>query len=265
MLRKGLSRFFALSMASIAVFTMTVFAAPSTEAIKGTPKIDGEMDAAWKNAKVIDVNVKQAEWVENGATAKVRTMWDENYFYVFAEVTDPTPSKDPDQQPWHTDGFEIMLDEGNEKDTAYDGNDSHTRVDIENVVTAGANGDVDNTVSAVKKTSKGYIVEAAIPWRGAVKEGQTIGADFQVNDDPNVGARKSIAGWSQTNSDAWANPSVMGNIKLVAAPAAAETATETKTETKKAANPRTGDAGTMAYVAVAGLSALALAAGKKKK
>ena len=62
-----------------------------TVAVQGTPVIDGVEDAVWATANEISTDV----WVmgSSGATAKVRTLWDDQYLYVYAVVTDTKLSK----------------------------------------------------------------------------------------------------------------------------------------------------------------------------
>ena len=242
-----------------AAISSNVLAAAESEALKGVAVVDGEMEDAWKEAKVMEATIIQpTSKMENPATAKVRAMWSEKYLYVYAEVTDTKLNKDPAQKPWEVDSIEFFMDENNGKTEKYDSDDSQYRVDFENVRTAGGGGRLVNfKESAVKKTDTGYIVEAALPFKIPVTEGKTIGFDIQVNDDPGSGKREGIVGWSQTQETAFASSAVFGNLVLsnkeasgAAAPTNADAAagTETKettantdanasgTETQQAAN-----------------------------
>jgi len=224
---------------TISCFSGTVFAAAkSTEAIKGTPKIDGTIDSIWKNAK----SVKTAVWTSDEgpwATGKFSTMWDENYFYVLAQVSDKLLS-DKSANPWEKDSVDLYLDELNEKiATGMDGNDGQYRVDIKNATSGNGQYDASTLKSAVKEVTGGYVVELAIPWKGlkgTVKAGLTVGFDAQVNDDATgTGIRDGIVCWNDNAADKYQNPSTFGNCKLVDAVVAAATTTTTS-----AALPKTG-------------------------
>lgn len=263
MCKVKIAKALALGMVVSTLLSATAFAAVSTEAVKGTPVVDGTLEDVWNSAKVIDVNVKQPNSVpDEPATAKVRAMWDEKNLYVFAEVFDSKLNKDAKQQPWEVDSIEFFIDENNSKGTYYDGDDAQYRVDIDNIRSGGSGAQLDLfTQSAVVKTDKGYIVEAAIPLRRDAKEGQVIGFDSQVNDDTGAGKREGIVGWSQTNEDAFANPSVFGTMTLAAAGSAAPAAPADDTSS----NPSTGDASVLAYAVMAGLSAVTMVAKKRSK
>ena len=61
-----------------------------TEAIKGTPTIDGKMDDIWKKANKIEANLVNKTLIpsESTTTAECYTMWDDNYFYFLGIVKD---------------------------------------------------------------------------------------------------------------------------------------------------------------------------------
>lgn len=267
MLKAKVTKSLVLGLVFSTLLSATVFAG-SSEAVKGTPTIDGTMDDAWKSAKVIDVNVIQANIkLEKPATAQVRTMWDAKNLYVFAEVTDSKLNKNPSQQPWEVDSVEFFIDENNSKGGSYDGDDAQYRVDIDNKLTGGAGAQMDLfTQSAVVKTETGYIIEAAIPLRAEAKEGAVMGFEVMVNDDAGNGMREGMVGWTQTAGDAFANPGVFGTITLVAAPAAPaeDTAAPAEDTAAPAENPKTGDVSALAYLAMAGVSGAALLRRKVK-
>ena len=55
-------------------------------AIKGTPTIDGTAEALWDNVPEYNINKYVMAW--QGATATMKTMWDENNLYVLMDVKD---------------------------------------------------------------------------------------------------------------------------------------------------------------------------------
>lgn len=218
MFKRRLAGLVSMVFILVLTLTVTVLAAPESEALRGTPKIDAEMDELWEDARIMEANVVQpTSTIQNPATAKVRALWDDTYLYVYAEVTDSKLNKAAGQRAWEVDSIEFFLDENNGKTATYDGDDAQYRVDIENVRTVGAGGRLLKfTESAVKITETGYIVEAAIPFKTKIEADQVIGFDIQVNDDSGAGKREGIVGWSQTQETAFSTSSVFGNLKLSA-------------------------------------------------
>ncbi|MEN6315708.1 MAG: sugar-binding protein [Clostridiaceae bacterium] len=241
---------------TICCFSGSAFAAAkTTEAIKGTPKIDGTIDAIWKNAKTVETKV----WVSDEgpwATGKFSTMWDENYFYVLAQVSDKLLS-DKSANAWEKDSAEVYLDELNEKiATGMDGNDGQYRADIKNANSGNGQYGVTELKTAVKEVKGGYVVEFAIAWKdlkGKAKAGTIVGFDCQVNDDATgTGIRDGIVCWNDNAADKYQNPSTFGNCKLVDAVVAAA-----KTTATSAVLPTTGSEIPTPVIFAAGLCLLA--------
>jgi len=183
------------------------------EAVKGTPVIDAEYDDIWDSANVITTGV----WVQgsSGATAEVRTMWDENHLYIYADVTDPVLSKE-NSNTWEQDSIEIFIDENNHKSLSYEDDDSQYRVNFANEQSFDPNPVRPGFVTATRETDKGYVVEAAIEFLTIKAEpGKTIGFDLQVNDDQGSGSRASIAIWNDPSGNSWQNTSGLGNLMFV--------------------------------------------------
>ena len=203
---------------TISCFSGMVFAAANnTEAIKGTPTIDGTVDSCWKGAK----SVKTAKWASDEgpwATGKFSTMWDEKYLYVLAQVSDKLVT-DKAANPWDKDCIEIFLDELNEKAAAYDTNDGQYRINFKNETSGGGAFIAETMVSAAKTVTGGYVIEVAIPWvalKGKAAVGTIAGIDFQVADDSTgTGVRDGVCCWNDGAADKYCNTSSYGTIKLV--------------------------------------------------
>ena len=183
-----------------------------TEAVKGTPEIDGKIDDKWADANTIDVNVSTLG--QNPATAKVKTLWDENYIYVLAEVKDPVLNKDS-INAYEQDSLEVFFDENNNKTSAYQSDDIQCRINFDNEKSVTDGLSTDNFISATSKTDDGYIVEVAIPYTIAkFTAGQVVGFDAQVNDADASGARTGISNWSDLTGLGYTNTSQYGVLKL---------------------------------------------------
>ena len=184
-----------------------------TEAIKGSAKIDAKIDASWAKAKEIKVNNFSAG--TTGATATVKTMWDENYIYILANVKDSVLN-DSSGNVWEQDSLEVFIDENNAKTVTYQADDVQYRVNYKNLKTITSGLDVKSFDSATVKTKEGYIVEMRIPKLIAkFKAGQLIGFDAQVNNSDDKGARVSITNWNDLTGQGYCNTESFGILKLI--------------------------------------------------
>lgn len=98
-------------------------------ALYGTPIIDGEKDDVWDKSMELVTNA----WIKGvkGAVAKVKTLWDENSLYVYAQVADEHLSKSS-ENPWEHDSVEIFIDYNNGKTEDYEFDDAQYRIDFDN-------------------------------------------------------------------------------------------------------------------------------------
>jgi|GEM_PF-198640 len=190
-----------------------------TEAKKGTPTVDGEIDEAWANANEISTDV-----ITQGtepANAAVKTLWDENYLYVLAEIKDSSLC-DASANAWEQDSIEFFVDENNGRTSEYETDDAQYRVNYNNVQSYGANCLEDEfvTVSRVvyeEDAVTGYLVEAAVPFSSiSAKAGHIMGFDVQINDDSDAdGVRDGMSNWNDATGVGYKNTEAFGLLKLV--------------------------------------------------
>lgn len=201
------------SKANIGKLTLSE-AVSATEAIKGTPTIDGIKDSIWDNANEISVN----KFINgtSGATAVARTMWDENKLYVYAVVTDGSLHKES-KDTYQQDSIEIFVDQKNDKTDIYGDDDGQYRINFDNEQSFGSNPGGSPLTSAAIVTDTGYIVEAAIDLdKINATEGTVIGFDLQVNNSDNSnGTRDSVAIWNDISGNSWSSLAKIGVVKLV--------------------------------------------------
>ena len=188
----------------------------ATEAIKGTPTIDGTKDAIWDKANEISVN----KFVigSSGATAVARTMWDDNKLYVFATVTDGSLHKES-TDAYQQDSLEIFVDQKNDRTDVYGNDDGQYRVNFNNEQSFGSNPGGSSLTSAAIVTDTGYIIEAAIDLdKINAVEGSVLGFDLQVNNSDNSkGTRDSATSWNDISNNGWSSLNKIGAVKLVSA------------------------------------------------
>ena len=201
-----------------AVGTLTLVEPVSyTEAVEAgpAPVVDGGIDSVWNTANSVSTDVL-VEGAADGATADVRTLWDDGTLYVLAEVTDSTPDLSG-SDPWVQDSLEIFLDGGNFKNGPYRFDDTQIRINSANVVSFGT-GDVAfqqaRLDSATTSTPDGYVVEASISLLEYGGIGTFHGLDFQVNDGTG-GVRTSIHTWADPTGIGYQTTARWGVVKLV--------------------------------------------------
>lgn len=190
-----------------------------TEAIKGTPVIDGDIDEAWENANEVSTDIVTQG--TNPSKAVVKTMWDEDYLYILANVADNSLSAIA-ENAWENDSVEFFIDENNGRTNLYENDDAQYRVNYKNEKTVNGYVDVDKFQTVAKVVYEedapvGYLVEAAIPFttiKGSV--GHIMGFDLQVNDDSNAdGVRDGMSNWCDATGEGWKNTEAFGLLKLV--------------------------------------------------
>ncbi|HWT26401.1 MAG TPA: sugar-binding protein, partial [Mobilitalea sp.] len=149
-----------------------------------------------------------------GATGRVRLLWDDNFMYALFEVKDSVLNKSS-QNAYEQDSVEIFLDQNNEKSDFYDNNDGQYRVNFEGENSFGTVPTQQGFQSAAKKTDTGYIVELAIPLLSKAQEGAIMGFDAQINDSNSSGVRQGIAKFNDVTDNSWSSTKLWGNLELV--------------------------------------------------
>lgn len=153
----------------------------------GTPSIDGEMDPVWEDAVEIIPNT----WVQGiiGPVAKVRTLWDDQNLYIYAQVTGKLR-----ENLWAKDSIEVFLDRRNDKAKTIQEDDAHYRFSFDNSVGYGKGASSKQMESRVKELDNGYAIEAAIAWDAVSPlEGSLAGFEVQLNGDYNQDGNRDIA------------------------------------------------------------------------
>jgi len=185
---------------------------------RGTPVIDGVEDAIWADAEAFET--KSFVLGSAGATARVRTMWDDGHLYILARVTDPILSK-ASPNVWEQDSVEIFVDTNNAQTTKYQSDDAQYRINFDNEQSFGGAGSSSKVVSATQKIPGGYIVEAAIalPTPPAtaswLSPSAFVGFDIQVNNDGlGNGVRSSVVTWNDTTGNDYLDPSRFGAVEF---------------------------------------------------
>lgn len=234
----GLAAILLCSMVSAPVAAKTYEG--SINAINGYAMIDGEIDDAWADAEVQDVKkypeLLGYDRVNTTTTGTVRTMWDEDAFYVLVVVDKKDVPVYPGEDNWsslsNTDNvlipFSQVVSEGETDVQSGNANAGAFRITaggktngFGDLYTAGT----EKYEAAAKIVGNTYICELAIPWSNKVPvSGDQVMMEVQINvntvGDDN---RYTVVEWCEDNTcEAWANTKYMSLVNLVDAPKVAE-------------------------------------------
>ncbi|WP_211748166.1 endo-1,4-beta-xylanase [Paenibacillus sp. Marseille-Q4541] len=182
-----------------------------SQALYGTPVIDGQMDAIWNQVPAIQVNRYQMAW--QGASGIAKALWDENNLYVLVQVSDNELDK-TSENVWEHDSVEVFLDQNNGKTTFYQEDDGQYRINYDNETSFNPESIGANVETQTKVSGTNYIVEMKIPLTAVTPDIDTkLGFDVQINDGK-AGARESIATWNDTTGNAYQDTLVYGILTL---------------------------------------------------
>ncbi|QUL56492.1 endo-1,4-beta-xylanase [Paenibacillus tritici] len=184
-----------------------------SEAVYGTPVIDGTADAIWSSAPEMAVNRYQLAW--QGASGTARTLWDDQNLYVLIKVSDAQLDKS-NPNVWEQDSVEVFLDENLGRTTFYQDDDGQFRVNYDNEASFSPVAIGAGFESATKVAGTSYTLEMKIPFKKITPAGGTkVGFDTQIN-DAKSGVRQSVAAWNDTTGNGYQDTSVYGVLTLKA-------------------------------------------------
>ena len=187
---------------------------PEAYALPGAPDIDGEADAVWGDAPAIHVNTKPDGQAQDAASAVVKTLWDEEYLYVYAEVSD-SELDNTSGNPWEQDSVEVFLSETLHRGSEYKDGDGQYRVTYEGNESFKANSMGDGFVSSAKIVEGGYTVEMKIPFRVIEPaSGTKVGFDVQLN-DASASNSRLLTVWSDLKANGYNSTENWGELTLV--------------------------------------------------
>ncbi|OON95648.1 MAG: hypothetical protein ATN31_10650 [Candidatus Epulonipiscioides saccharophilum] len=221
----------ALMMASVIAFSsVSLFAAaPSTKAephpIKvvkaeyGSPVIEADIkvvDPIWKNILPISfLQIKKGEITEETEFPSIKTMWNEDYVFILAEIDDSEIYKNVNPAMLHESDFtELYFNPLKDRSNAtYDDTEFWIKIHPDGTFESHENAP-EGIVYSAFTVEGGYVTQVKIPHElYEAKAGETIGFDFQIGDaSAATGKRDIILGWNDTVNSAWKNPSVVGEL-----------------------------------------------------
>lgn len=267
-----------------------------TNAEWGTPVIDGTKEAIWDSAQKIYVAEETiADVGAETATAYVYSLWDGNFVYFYAEITDKTVDAVLKDDAWNQDAMGFMIDYAYKREAAVSFRDlgdasyagyvnvpavEGTKNYPEGPTVFGIQKYIDGTKSYCKLTATGYVIEIQIPLAyKTYNAGDKIGYEICLNNSIGDGVRASQTVWSFANgangNDSWQYAFNMGTLIFnekpaetaapeTNAPAAEETAAGTDAPVTTTAAAQTADTAVVAASALAVICLGFIAIAKKK-
>ncbi len=177
----------------------------------GIIAVDGQKETVWDQAKDVQLQIRTGTTT---AAVTAKLLWDEQYLYVLADVTDAALDK-TSSETHEQDSLEVFIDENNHKSDSYEDDDKQYRINYENAQSfSGLNCNEENVVSVAVVTDKGYMIEAAFKWTEiAPAVGDTIGVELQIN-DAEGGKRIGTVSWYDESGQGWSSPGVFGTATL---------------------------------------------------
>ena len=195
------------------------------------PVIDGELDDCWDAAVVYPVaktltgiqDVEQGEPIPGNAfSADFRMLWDAQNLYVFIDVTDSTPNRNPDLAWPYSDNAILYIDATDAKREQFGATDYEYAFcwDPSNsFMQENKHGRTQAVNYEIKTTEKGYQVEAAFPWAALgtpnPSDGTMIGMDVQASDNQAGPQRNLVIAWQDETNHTWNHPVLFGRAELV--------------------------------------------------
>ncbi len=179
-------------------------------AIYGNPLIESDsstVDPIWNTVvAATDFHVKRGDKV---TPSSIKTMWNEEYFYVLAEVTDIEIFKH-ETMIHESDNTELHIDLDLSRAATYDEGDFWLKIFPDGF--AQNQGEIpEGTITNAIITETGYITQYKIPY--AAIAGERIGFDIQINDaDKATGQRHNSSGWNDTTPDTWKTLANVGEL-----------------------------------------------------
>jgi beta-glucanase (GH16 family) len=198
-------------------------AAPAIYQTHAGITVDDQVEDEWGNTPEMGINNVTVGARTADFQAQWKAMYDADNLYLLVEVNDEVLINDSGDGWYMDDVVEVFIDADNSSGGAYDGiNDFQFGFRWDDDVIRIGNNSVNNSsgiVYAHYATAVGYNLEVAFPWSllgVSASSVDYLGFDVAVDDDDNGGDRECAVASIFTADDAWHNPSVFGNVPLVA-------------------------------------------------
>jgi hypothetical protein len=165
--------------------------------------------------------------VNNGdLSSGIWAMWDNEWLYLYSDVTDDTVSDGGTTNPWEVDNFELKVDP-QPTDSTQDGPSIwDTRVTAPGLTIIDTLNNIPDSLKMIARRTRtgGYVFEIAVKW-SAIRSGNgetvSVGVDsifgLAINQHDNDGnGRQASEMWGAVMLDAaWNTPKYLGTVKFL--------------------------------------------------
>lgn len=250
-MKKILSALFALVLVvSLCAVSVSAIGEEMT-VLRGTPVIDGTIDAIWASADRQQLSHLKAGDLKGDGTlpdtssAYASMLWDDGALYFLFEIYDDDFAFTADQGAWQNDSLYLYVDEESSYCATWvDGQNQLALIPAEGLTLVPRNGTApaDYEMAYSYPDENTCIIEFKyVPAIAELKAGLELMIDFQYNDATDAGTRDYCFGWSDETDGASGDSTVWGFVTLseeaveaeetaVEAPAADSTAEDSSTE-----------------------------------
>ncbi len=243
-MKKILSALFALVLVvSLCAVSVSAIGEEMT-VLRGTPVIDGTIDAIWASADRQQLSHLKAGDLKGDGTlpdtssAYASVMWDDGALYFLFEIYDDDFAFTADQGAWQNDSVYLYVDEESSYCATWIyGQNQLALIPAEGLTLVPRNGTApaDYEMAYSYPDDNTCIIEFKyVPAIAELKAGLELMIDFQYNDATDAGTRDYCFGWSDETDDASSDSTVWGFVTLseeaVEEPAEDSTAENSSTE-----------------------------------
>lgn len=214
----------ALGFDALSNYVSVTVVAPVINITKATaaPKIDGEVDDAWKAEGVQAIEAATAlvgDYDAADVSGSIKLLWDEVNLYFLAEITDDALVNDG-STVYEDDNIELYFDCDYSHGSSYNTDDVQYsfRWNDTKISTIPSSYSTKGINFVTVATEKGWNCEGQIPWttiKNVPANNKKIGFEFMINDDDDHGSRDAKLAWNSAADNAWSNPSFFGAVVIV--------------------------------------------------
>jgi len=197
--------------------------------VNNSPVLDGILDqqwnlTEWRHLTKLVKNTNNTSFTsDRDFKSSFKILWDKEALYLFILIIDDD-IVNIGSITHQNDNCEIYFDINNSKTSTYDGiDDDQIRIEYGRLDGYESKRKAENIEFVQISSDTSWIIEAKFPWINLTSNtfdarvNDIIGFDlFTTDNDGNDNLKDHILAWNSPTNDAWQNPLLFGNLKLLA-------------------------------------------------